>query len=89
MHAIGDLIRWFSDAGHWSGPSGVPTRVQQHVEISLAAVALAVLIALPLGLLIGHVRRAEFLAVTVANLGRSIPSFAILSIVFQLMVRYF
>jgi len=89
MHAIDGLIRWFSDPGHWAGSSGVPHRVLQHVEISLSAVGFALLIALPVGLVIGHLRRGEFVAVTIANLGRSIPSFAILSIVFQLMLRYF
>ena len=48
--------------------------------------AFACLIAVPVGLLIGHTRRGEFVAVSVANLGRAIPSFAILSIVFQLML---
>jgi osmoprotectant transport system permease protein len=88
MHAFGELVRWFSDGQHWSGPNGVPIRVLEHVEISAAGVALALLLAVPLGLLIGHFRRGQFVAVSVANLGRAIPSFAILSIVFQLMLKY-
>jgi osmoprotectant transport system permease protein len=62
-------------------------RVLEHVEITFAAVGLAIAIALPIGLTIGHTRRGELLAVSVANLGRAIPSFAILSIVFQLMLN--
>lgn len=83
---MGDLIRWFADGDHWTGPGGVPVRVLEHVEISAAGVALALAIAVPAGLLIGHRRRGEFVAVSIANLGRAIPSFAILSIVFQLML---
>lgn len=88
MRAFGDLFRWFTDGQHWTGPDGIPTRVLEHVEISAAGVALALLIAIPVGLFIGHVRRGEFLAVSIANLGRAIPSFAILSIVFQLMLTF-
>jgi osmoprotectant transport system permease protein len=88
MHAFGELVRWFSDGQHWSGPGGVPIRVLEHVEISAAGVALALLVAIPVGLLIGHRHRGQFVAVSIANLGRAIPSFAILSIVFQLMLHY-
>lgn len=88
MHVFADLARWFTEAAHWKGSTGVPYRVLQHVELSAVAVALAAAVALPVGLVIGHTRRGEFLAVSVANLGRAIPSFAILSIVFQLMLSY-
>jgi osmoprotectant transport system permease protein len=88
VHVFADLVRWFSDPAHWRGTNGVPARTLQHVELSLVAVALAAAVALPVGLFIGHTRRGRFLAVTVANLGRAIPSFAILSIVFQLMLSF-
>jgi osmoprotectant transport system permease protein len=89
MRAFSDLARWFGDGAHWTGPDGVPTRVLEHIELSVVAVALALIVAVPVGLIIGHVRRGEFVAVSVANLGRAIPSFAILSIVFQIMLTYF
>ena len=89
MSVFGDMVRWFSDGEHWSGSDGIPIRVLEHVQISALAVLLAIAIAVPVGLTIGHVRRGEFITVTVANLGRAIPSFAILSIVFQLMLTYF
>jgi osmoprotectant transport system permease protein len=88
MHAFGELARWFADGAHWTGPDGIPTRVLEHIELSAAGVALALVLAIPVGLFIGHVRRGQFIAVSVANLGRAIPSFAILSIVFQIMLRY-
>jgi osmoprotectant transport system permease protein len=89
MHVFVEVFRWFTDGSHWSGSSGVPVRILQHLELSFAAVLIGLVIALPVGMAIGHTRRAELLAVTVANLGRAIPSFAILSIVFQLMLRAF
>lgn len=93
MGLLGGLVvevyRWFQDDAHWHGPTGVPVRVLEHVEISVAAVGAAMLIAIPVALYIGHARRGEFVAVSIANLGRAIPSFAILSIVFQVMLIYF
>jgi osmoprotectant transport system permease protein len=89
MDLFGQTLQWFADGSHWTGPNGIPTRMLEHIELSAAAVALALLIALPAGLIIGHTRRGQFVAVSVANLGRAIPSFAILSIVFQIMLVYF
>jgi osmoprotectant transport system permease protein len=88
MQTFVDALHWFTDPAHWSGPSGVPVRMLQHLELSFSAVGIALLLALPAGMAIGHTRRAEFLGVSVANLGRAIPSFAILSIVYQLMLSY-
>jgi osmoprotectant transport system permease protein len=81
------VVEWFGDPAHWSGPDGVPTRVLEHIAISMTAVAIALLISLPIGMYIGHSRRFEFLVVSIANLGRAIPSFAILSIAFQVVLR--
>jgi osmoprotectant transport system permease protein len=87
MEIFSELVEWFGEGSHWRGPHGVPVRVLEHVELFAAAVGLALLVAVPIGLYIGHARRGEFVAVSVANLGRAIPSFAILAIVFQLMLQ--
>jgi osmoprotectant transport system permease protein len=80
------FLRFFTSGLNWSGPSGIPTRLLQHVELSGTSLVIACAIALPIGLYIGHTRRAEFITVSIANLGRSIPSFAILSLMFALML---
>ena len=80
MDTFSNLFDWFSDAEHWSGDGGVPSRVLEHLQMSFGAVLLAALIALPIGLYIGHTRRGTFVAVSIANLGRAIPSFAILAL---------
>jgi osmoprotectant transport system permease protein len=79
---------WLADPAHWSGPSGIRARLLQHITYSGLGILLACLVAIPVALAIGHTRRGEFVAVSVANLGRAIPSFAILSIVYQLMLSY-
>lgn len=88
MNIITETARWFADGSHWSGTSGIPARVFEHVQISLVAVVLGALVALPIGLFIGHTRRAEFIAVSVGNLGRALPSFGILALVFPFTLRY-
>lgn len=72
------VLEWFADPARWSGPTGIPIRLWEHVQTSLAAVAIAALIALPIAMYIGHRRRLEFFVVSVANLGRAIPSFGLL-----------
>lgn len=71
---------WLADPAHWRGSDGIPTRVGEHLVISALAVAAALLIAAPLGILAGHTGRGGFLAVNVANVGRALPSLALLAI---------
>jgi osmoprotectant transport system permease protein len=56
--------------------------------MSLLAMVIASALAIPVGLWVGHRRRFESLAVSVAYVGRALPSFAVLVIVFILMVNY-
>jgi osmoprotectant transport system permease protein len=81
MDLISAVSTWFSDPAHWSGQNGVPYRVLQHVGISLVSLLIAMAVALPLGLYIGHTRRGQAFAVNLANVGRAIPSLAAIAIV--------
>lgn len=67
------------DGANWqlSGDSSIPERLAQHVGYTLAALAIGALIALPLGLLIGHTNRGAFIAIGLGNLGRSLPTFGL------------
>jgi osmoprotectant transport system permease protein len=73
-----EVVEWFTDPFHWEGSFGIPARVVEHILLSAISVIIAAAVALPLGLYIGHRRRFEFLVVSVANLGRAIPSFGLL-----------
>lgn len=83
-----NVIHWLTAATHWSGENGIPARVSEHVQLSLAAMAIALLIALPVGVIVGHTHRGSVAAVTVANLGRSVPSFAVLVLAFIAFLRF-
>jgi osmoprotectant transport system permease protein len=56
-----------------------------HIEVTILALALAVLIALPLGLYLGHKGRGELFAVGVGNAGRAIPELAVIALVATLI----
>jgi osmoprotectant transport system permease protein len=87
MHAFIEALRWLTTGSHWSGFDGIPTRVWEHVYTSLVAIAIGAAIALPVGLYIGHTRRFQFLAVSIANVGRAIPSFGILVIAYVIVLK--
>ncbi|RVX44364.1 osmoprotectant transport system permease protein [Nonomuraea polychroma] len=72
------LGEFFGNPENWSGPGGIPMRLLEHLEFSALALALAALIAVPLGLLIGHTGRGEVLVVVSANLARALPTLGLL-----------
>ena len=81
MNLIQQTIAWLTDPVNWSGASGIPIRLVEHLVVSMAALALTVAIALPIGLLVGHTKRGASLAVNLANLGRALPTLAVITIV--------
>ncbi|MEU7831080.1 ABC transporter permease [Nonomuraea sp. NPDC050022] len=72
------LLEFFGKADNWSGPAGIPARLLEHLEFSVMALALAVLIAIPLGLLIGHTGKGGIGVVVTANLARALPTLGLL-----------
>ena len=51
----------------------------QHLELSGAALGIALVIALPLGVWLGHLHRGSFLAISVSNVGRALPSLVLIA----------
>ena len=80
MTLLGDVARWFSDPAHYQGPDAVQTRMFEHIAVSGLAVLVGLLVALPLGLYLGHTGRFALVAVNVANIGRAIPSLAAIAL---------
>jgi len=84
MAFLSKVAAWFADPANWTGSSGIPTRLVEHLQISGESVAIAGVIALPIGILLGHYGRFGALALNVSNVGRALPSFGILVIAFQI-----
>ncbi|HXR26872.1 MAG TPA: hypothetical protein VN771_03340, partial [Candidatus Baltobacteraceae bacterium] len=81
MDLVSATVRWFTDPADWAGTSGIPNRLLEHVAVCAITLGIAVLIALPVGLWIGHTERGSRLAVGLANLGRAVPTLAVMGIV--------
>jgi osmoprotectant transport system permease protein len=64
------------------GPDQVLELVSSQLVISLTALAIALVLALPLGLYLGHRGIGEFIAVATGNAGRAIPELGLIAILF-------
>jgi osmoprotectant transport system permease protein len=80
---LNSVLQWLTNPAHWQGSDGIPTRLVQHVQLSAESVAIGALIALPIGIGLGHFGRFGNLAINISNVGRAVPSFGILVIAFQ------
>ncbi|HEU5267256.1 MAG TPA: ABC transporter permease [Jatrophihabitans sp.] len=65
---------WLNDPANWWGPNGLLARIREHLLYTVLIVAIAMLIALPLGLLIGHTGRGVVVVVGLANGLRAVPT---------------
>lgn len=81
MELIVRSLGWLADPAHWSGSNGIPARLAEHVGLSAGSLLIALAIALPVGLWIGHTGRWTWLAVNSANIWRALPSLAVIAIV--------
>jgi len=76
---------YLTNPDNWSGDTGIGTRILQHLWYSLLAVALAAVIAVPIGLIIGHLRRGQIVVVSLVNALRSLPTLGLLTFLVLLM----
>ncbi len=80
-------LDYLRDQAHYRGPNGITQRLLEHAQISFVAVAVAIVLAVPVSLWLGHKRRFGLLVINVSNVGRAVPSFAILVIGNELLGR--
>jgi osmoprotectant transport system permease protein len=80
MDFLAAVLAWLADPSHWQGSDGIPTRVLEHLWLSGVSLLIATLIAMPTGLWLGHTGRGQALIINVANVGRALPSLAILAL---------
>ncbi len=78
MNALSALIRWLTDPASWQGSSGIPQRAFEHLLFSAGIVAVAAVLAVPLGLWIGHTGRGRLAVVGVVNTMRAMPTLGLL-----------
>lgn len=78
MNLVAQVAAWLTDPAHWSGYGGVPARILEHLTYSGLALLVALLVAIPLGLVVGHTGRGGFLIVGLANGMRALPELGLL-----------
>ncbi|MDO4785073.1 MAG: ABC transporter permease subunit [Propionibacteriaceae bacterium] len=80
MRFVMDAFAWIGNPAHWSGADGILTRIVQHLGYSALALVIAGLIAIPVGLYIGHTGRFRVLAVALLAGARALPSLGLLTL---------
>jgi len=85
LHFLRELADWYGNGANWRGSNGVPVLLWATVKIAAEAVLIALAIALPLALVLGHTGRGGFLAINITNVGRALPAIAMLEIGVQFL----
>ncbi|MER6982568.1 ABC transporter permease [Streptomyces carpinensis] len=78
MRTLTDAWGWLTDPAHWSGDDGIAHRLLQHLVLTVVCLAVSCLVALPIALVLGHLGKGGALAVNISNVGRAVPTFAVL-----------
>jgi osmoprotectant transport system permease protein len=78
MNFLQEALSFIFTAANWDGPAGIGARILEHLQYTVIAVVFSALIAIPLGMLIGHTGRGTFLVVTGVNALRALPTLGVL-----------
>jgi len=63
------------------GPDQALHLTGQHLKVTFLALAAAIAVAMPAGVVLGHLRRGETVAVAIGNAGRAVPELALIAFV--------
>jgi len=78
MNFVGQAVSYLLTVDNWTGPAGLAARVLEHVEYTVVAVGASALIAVPIGLIVGHTGRGTLLVIGAVNGLRSLPTLGVL-----------
>ncbi|BBY58160.1 ABC transporter permease [Mycolicibacterium sarraceniae] len=78
MNFLHQALAYIFTAANWAGKAGLGMRILEHLQYTAVAVVFSALIAIPVGLLIGHTGRGTFLVVTGVNALRALPTLGVL-----------
>ena len=75
LSIFADALRFIED-----NPGLLWDKTVEHLRLSAAAVGVALVIALPIGIALGHLRRFSFVAISISNIGRALPTLAVIAV---------
>lgn len=84
MTVLADAWAYLTDAASWTGSGGMLELMLQQLLLTVTALLLAAAVGLPLALWLGHLGRGGFLAINISNVGRAVPTFALLALLVTL-----
>lgn len=79
MSVISDTADWLTDSVNHSGTDGIPNRLVEHLGYTAETIAIAGVIAIPIGLWIGHTGRCRGVAVAITGALRALPTLGLLT----------
>lgn len=78
MSLAADTLVWLGDLANYRDSDGVPARLLEHLVLTGLSVGLACLVALPVGLVLGHLRRGGRAVTALVNASRAVPTLGVL-----------
>ncbi|MFE9858621.1 ABC transporter permease [Streptomyces sp. NPDC005780] len=78
MNTLSEAWTWLTTSAHWYGEDGIWTRLTQHLVLTVVCLLISCIVALPIALVLGHLGKGGALAVNISNVGRAVPTFAVL-----------
>jgi osmoprotectant transport system permease protein len=78
MNFLEQALSYIFTAANWGGKAGLAARIGEHLQYTFVAVVAAAVIAIPIGLIIGHTGRGTFIVVTGVNALRALPTLGVL-----------
>ncbi len=75
---IQDAFSYIFTGANWRGSEGMLVQLGEQLLLTVTALLFTALIALPVSLVLGHLGRGGFLAINISNIGRAVPTFAVL-----------
>ena len=78
MNFLHQALAYIFTAANWEGKAGLGMRILEHLQYTVVAVVFSALVAIPIGMLIGHTGRGTFLVVTGVNALRALPTLGVL-----------
>jgi osmoprotectant transport system permease protein len=80
MNQLQEAVRYLNDPFNWTRTGGILELLGEHLRISALAVLVALAIAVPVGMLLGHTGRGGGFTVALSNVSRAVPTLALLTV---------
>jgi osmoprotectant transport system permease protein len=80
VNVVIDTWHYLTTSANWDGSQGIWALLVQQLLLTVTALLLAMVLGLPIALWLGHLGRGGFLAINISNVGRAVPTFALLAI---------